>query len=39
MTRVISPAPEFTSLTEAEVMAALAEPDPPPIPSLLKLPG
>jgi len=28
MTRIISPAPQFTSLTEAEVMAALADPDP-----------
>jgi hypothetical protein len=27
MTHVISPAPQFTSLTEAEVMAALADPD------------
>lgn len=28
MTRVGTPAPQFTSLTEAEVMAALNDPDP-----------
>jgi hypothetical protein len=28
MTRIVSPAPHFTSLTEAEVMAALNDPDP-----------
>jgi hypothetical protein len=28
MTRIVSPAPQFTSLTEAEVMAALNDPDP-----------
>jgi hypothetical protein len=28
MTRVISPAPQFTGLTEAEVMAALDDPNP-----------
>jgi hypothetical protein len=28
MTRVVAPAPQFTGLTEAEVMAALADPDP-----------
>jgi hypothetical protein len=28
MTRVVSPAPQFTGLTEAEVMAALDDPDP-----------
>src|ERR1700681_2827346 len=28
MTRVISPAPQLTRLTEAEGMAALADPDP-----------
>jgi hypothetical protein len=27
MTRVVSPAPQFTGLTEAEVMAALADPN------------
>jgi hypothetical protein len=28
MTRIVSPAPQFTSLTEAEVMAALNDPHP-----------
>lgn len=28
MTRIIYPAPQFTELTEAEVMVALADPDP-----------
>jgi hypothetical protein len=28
MTRVISPAPQFTGLSEAEIMAALNDPDP-----------
>jgi hypothetical protein len=28
MSRIVSPAPQFTSLTEAEVMAALADPEP-----------
>ncbi len=28
MTRIISPAPQFASLTEAEVTAALDDPDP-----------
>jgi hypothetical protein len=28
MTRVTSPAPQFTGLSEAEIMAALNDPDP-----------
>lgn len=28
MTRIVSPAPQFTSLSEAEVMAAMQDPDP-----------
>ncbi len=28
MTRIITPAPQFTGLTEAEVMAALNDPNP-----------
>lgn len=28
MTRIVSPAPQFINLTEAEVMAALNDPDP-----------
>ena len=28
MTRIISPAPQFANLTEAEVTAALDDPDP-----------
>jgi hypothetical protein len=28
MTNVVTPAPQFTALTEAEVMNALADPDP-----------
>jgi hypothetical protein len=28
MTRIVTPAPQFTGLTEAKVMAALNDPDP-----------
>ncbi|HEX4228362.1 MAG TPA: hypothetical protein VHZ07_06810 [Bryobacteraceae bacterium] len=28
MTRIVSPAPQFTSLTEAEIAAAVNDPDP-----------